>query len=80
MSYIDEQAADKDRVNRYSLALVAESPQYTDLCLCKETNLNQIYSLCTRLRDSPLLGQIREALMYGEQYYGNNSKNLQIMA
>ncbi len=29
--------------------------------------------MCTRLRDSSLLGQIREALMYGEQYYGSNS-------
>ncbi len=28
-------------------------------------------ALCARLRDSPLLGQIREALVYGEQYYGS---------
>ncbi len=37
-------------------------------------------SSCVRLRDSPLLEQIREAFLYGEQYYGSNSKNLQIMA
>ncbi len=41
---------------------------------------NGLDSSCARLRDSPLLGQIREALMYGEQYYGSNSKNLLLMA
>ncbi len=40
---------------------------------------NQRCSLRARLRDSPLLGQIREALMYGEQYYGSNTKNLHLM-
>ncbi len=40
---------------------------------------NQRCSLRARLRDSPVLGQIREALMYGEQYYGNNSINLSLM-
>ncbi len=40
---------------------------------------NRVCALCARLRDSPLLGQIREALLYGEQYYGSNSKNLHIM-
>ncbi len=44
-----------------------------------ELALNQRCSLRARLRDSPVLGQIREALMYGEQYYGSNSKNLYLL-
>ena len=41
--------------------------------------INQRCSLRARLRDSPVLGQIREALMYGEQYCGSNSKSLPLM-